>query len=404
MSETFAETPPPVKDSTSGEESIESFNDHDVIEIPDSPQSGTPAKVEKNPKLKEVSQIDNLEDQEDEQKPTKEEPKETKDEKRVEAREAEEAPKTKGIVKGRIDGKMINLDPNMEVRVKVDGKYMNVPINELRDGYSSSTHINEKFANLQEREQFMQNEMDEYVSERDEIQHHFTEIRQKLDDPEGNPMDALYYLLDMTGRNRNDYYKKIISHHIDEVEELQLMSEPERKSYFLEKENEYLKTRHESSTTEMRKTEEEKAFVTNLTSMREARNVTEEQFVDAYNQLIELGETQEQLGPEMVLDYATIYPAVEAAEGVVESFDPELVEDDEVVQEVANAILEDPDVTKDEIIAVLTETFGAPTATREVNKKLGSDQFYTPPKAAKGDDSEKPETFDDLNYYNYQKS
>lgn len=373
------------QDSTDGSESVETFDNDTVVEL----------ESTNEPEPKEITQTEALDEVTDE-KPAEKEKESPKVEKEPEKKETREAPKAKGI-KGILDGKMVDIDPEMQIRVKVDGKYQNVPISELRNGYSGSESLDGRATDISNREQTLQKELDDYVLERDEMTHHFGKIRDLLDDTDGDPLKAMHYLLDITGRNRNDYSKRILGHYLEEVENLQLMSEAERESYFLKQENDYLKERSESSLNETRQTDDVKNFTADLNQLRESRGVSEEDFVGAYNQLIELGENQAELTPDLVLDYATTYPAVEKAEGILESFDPELVEDDAIVQEIASVILEDPDITDDELISVLTDTFGATTAVKEVNSKMG--EYYAPPEKVVREETEQPESFDDFETY-----
>ncbi|RLA65479.1 MAG: hypothetical protein DRQ88_09365 [Epsilonproteobacteria bacterium] len=278
---------------------------------------------------------------------------------------------------------------------------MNVPLSEMRDAYSSITKNKELGEEIQEREIEVQKELDDYVEEREEVVGHLEKIGELLDDKEGNPMDAIYYLLDMTGRNRNDYQRKILHHHLEEVESLQMMSDSERKAYFLEQENEYLKERHETSESSVREIEEQKSFVDNMTRQREAQGISEDEFIDAYKDLVNSGETESDLTPETVIQYAKFLPVVIEAEEIVEGFDPDLLDDDEVVRAVADSIVEDPEITKEELIEILEYSFGkmgGETAIKETGEHGESFYKEARPKQ-KPKESDHLESFDDFGQY-----
>jgi len=404
-----------VKDSTGGAmEALDTFDNAQAV----NPQAfDTPQEEEINPQTKEINQTDQLEEATDEgvQGQGQEEGPEESDDKGEEESEEgqrEEAETTReertnrrggSKVKGRIGDKQVEFDEDAEVRVKVDGKFMNVPLSEMRDAYSSITKNNELGEEIQEREGVLQEEMDAYTEERGELLDHLGNISDLLDDPDGNPMDAVYYLLDMTGRNRNDYYKSILSHHLEEVENLQLMSDTERKGYFLEKENEYLREQQANVGKVERESEETEAFMNDLTAQREALGVSEDEFVNAYNDLLELGTDPGDMNSDEVLEYAAYYPVVEEAERIVEAFDPELVEDDEVVRAIAETIIEDPKITQQEIRNVLAESFGEPSSSRRVNKKANAVEGYyetSRPSGKVGRNKEDSiESFDDFDHY-----
>jgi len=400
-------TPMGAENSTGGEP-LDTF-DNAITNNPqafDTPQEEEVAKLETQvEKIGEADEAQSKEEEGQEEKlKTEEKPEERASEDRKDSEE--EAPKriVGGKVKGRLGEKQIDFDPDTEVRVKVDGKYLNVPLSEMRDAYSSITTNRQLGEELQIREREVQDELDAYEAERGEVTGHLAKIGTLLDDEEGNPMDAIYYLLDMTGRNRNDYYRKILHHHLDEVESLQLMSDSERKSYFLEKENDYLKQVHESSSEAVKGNEETEAFMTNLNEQREAYGVSEEEFVESYNDLLELGETKETLTAETVLEYSTLYPVVEEAEEIVGRFDSELIEDDEIVRAVAESILEDPEVTPEEIIKALEASYGTPIEKQPKQKQTGQygESYYSTskPKSSKKDSGgDHVESFEDYDHY-----
>jgi len=267
------------KDSTPGGSEIDTFDN--------------PTEV-KEVVSKEVKDTDSLEVQTDEKdKAEKVESKEDKKEEKEEEKKEEQKQEKYSIPKKSI--KAVNgedtyeLDPKMELRLKNGDKFEMVSIADIRDNYSEAMQIIENQKNYHAEQTKFKNEYESYKKERDEIGDHFTKIGQLLDAEDGNPLDALNYLLDLTGRNRYEFSKKILDKQLEELDMLQGMDQVERAKYFLEKENAYLKEKAEISRTSMKTKIEDEKFVNEITRKREAAGVSEEVFVEAYSDLEQMG-------------------------------------------------------------------------------------------------------------------
>jgi len=389
------------------EENLASFDDNDVVELStpdtnsaqteggegldtfDNPvtmkEEETEEKVEKE--IDPDSQVNLLKDQEDKDVESKSDKKnekeeadkegddgkssgkeEGKEEKKEESgEESSEAKKVKEI-KGKLGEDEFGIPAEAEVEVRIKGKKESVTVQELMNNYSGKQNYDQKFSELGEQKKEIEQKSQQLESEVSVLQNHLQKIVGILDDKEANPMDALEYLLDTTGRNTVSFKKKVLETQLDELEALQDMDEVERELYWKNKELDYLKRQSESSEKQSRQEADEISFRDQVNEMREAQGVSEDDFVDAFKELESLG--YEGLNPAQVVDFASLRPHLDEAENLVnvysESIDPEQI--NSITSEIAVS-LRKGEVTKKEIKAILEEEYGDTKELESLTKR-----------------------------------
>jgi len=374
-------------DSTGTDRNIDTF-DNPVPVNTETPQ----AKNEQKP------DTDSLETQTDDSNKPKEEQKE---EKKEEVTEEPKAPiYSKKAIKA-VDGEdSYELNPDMQLRLKNGDKYDMVSLADIKENYGTAMEVIAKATEFEQKEASFRTEYETYQKERNEIADHFGKIGKLLDDPDTNPLEALNYLLDLTGRNRYEFNKKVLEKQLDELDMLQGMDEVERAKYFLEKENAYLKERQEISRTSLKEKLETEKFIDEVTRQREASGVSEDAFVGAYNDLVSLGNKENELTPDQVIAYAISLPAVLRSESLLKSVDSSLIDDDELVLQLAGYLRDNPQLPDEEIIRNIEAELGSPKQVKQLNKKVAyEDKSEYGSSSSKAKDSDEFETFDDLGIY-----
>lgn len=416
------DTPAPMGNPNSGDpqpSNIDSFDNEEPI-LPEDLSSekqgqGKEAKAGKETKEKsDKNQVEKLEDQEDGEEEVdsfdKEDedaaPKEGKSEEAAKDSKSEgakaDAPKAK-TVRAKVDGEALDIREDATLKVKVKGKGEIVTVRELIDAYSGEKAYGEKIASATEKEKEYETKFAKFNQEKEELVSHLETIASKLDGE--NPLDALNYLLEMTGRPVYSYNKKIMDGLASELEALSDMDEVERELYWKNKEVDYLKRHHESLDVQRKQAESLKDMRARVDRLREAHGITEEQFVKAQKELIsELGYKPEEVSPEAVVKYVAILPSIQKAEQLVAPYIDDINDNeiDSFVSGVANLLRDYPTITDQEAITLTARKLGYEVETPEkvieelkphVPSKETNSKAKAPTREVTG-----PESFDDFDY------
>lgn len=376
--------------------SLESFDDIEVKELPSEGDVVDTSPSDKNPDLdtfddddvKEIpseefskDQTDQLEDKEDrpeeKEEKTKEEP-----EKKEEAPAKEDKPKFEGKpVKVKTpDGKTLEVDSEATFKVKVDGKNEIVTLDELRSNYSGKVAYDKKFESLSEEKQQVQQELEHYKTEKTEITGHLQNIAKILDDEDASPLDALNYLVDMTGRDTLSYTQKAIRFMADEVYKLDSMDEVERKLYWNEKQLENIRNNQAAKEERENQSKAQREKIEEITRLRESHGVTEEQFVESFKELKSLGYSKEEISPKAAVEYAVMKPHYEKADQICKEHDDDLSTDEmnKLVTEVANTLRRNPSLSEDKALSTAINILGWDMEELEELEDLNSRMVQEP--------------------------
>jgi len=398
---------------------VESFDDDVVHEIPETQGDKVEAKSgveegEKNNDLKD-KQINTMDDSKAEAK--KEEKSETDDEtakgededgggkpSESDSEKGEEkAPKVK-MLKGKVGDEKAEVHPDTQLRIKVDGRRVDVPVQDLINNYSGKVNWDKKYNELNNEKQEFQKENTQYKQELGWLQGHMKEVSEILDDPERSPIDALMHIVDSTNRNPVEYQMKLFKHMQAQVENMAEMDEVEPELYWARQKNNYLSQRQESLSAKAKSEQEANAQKARIDQLREAQGVDEAQFMEAHSELAELG--FENPTPEQAVNYAVIKPHLDVAENLVKPYEEEMTTEgaDKLILELAN-YLKSGEFSKEEINKLLKEEYASTDEVEDLEDKVRDfrkDEATGPAKVAdKGEDH--VESFDDYDELQYRR-
>jgi hypothetical protein len=282
-----------------------------------------PAKKEE----KKKSEVDLLSDKEDvdEEKPKKKEEKKAK----TEDEESEEAPKEdaekaldgekKGKLKLRMADGLYGIDPDAKVRVKVDGDFQEIPVQDLINNYSGKTAWDKKFTELGTQKKEFETQKGQVEQTQQYLKKTVEDIVSVLDDPNKNPFDALQIIVEKRGLDPYTMWKRSVESALDVVEQLQSMNEAERKAFFLEKKDEFRTKAEEARTKAWQEAESNQQAINKANALRQAHGVSEEQFMTSWDEL----EAEGIKNPtdEQIVDRASISPHLNTVQDILEPFE-----------------------------------------------------------------------------------
>lgn len=301
----------------------------DGEEVDEKPKKKEAKKEEK--KSEKKTELDTLSDKEDgvDDKPKKEEKKakDKEDDEDEEPIEADEVVDEKKFDQDKKDGKikirmadgLYGVDADAKVRVKVDGEFQEIPVQDLVNNYSGKTAWDKKFTELGNQKKEFETEKTQVIQTQEFLKKTVGEIAGILNDPNKNPFDALSFLVEKSGQDPYTLWKRSLEANLDEIEKLQSMDEHERKAYFLEKKDEFRTKADEARKKAFEDEQSKFSAIQKADALRQAQGVSEEQFMEAWDEL----EAQGEQNPtdEQIVEYASIKPHLASVQDVLEPYE-----------------------------------------------------------------------------------
>jgi hypothetical protein len=424
--DTFAD-PTPIEPNQNANNSpqppeIDTFDNMEPVEPTD-----VGGNEEGEKKVDPKSQVKNLDEEKDEKEEKKEDADkktEKKEEKKEDDKKGDESSEQKDEskdedktsakkIKVKDGDKTVELSDDATVKVKVKGKNQFVSISDLKRDFSGKEAWDADFKKLEEKNQDITLKSQKFEQERNEVAGHLGKIGKILDDEKKNPLDALYYLVDISGRDPLEFNKKVMDYLSDEVRTLDEMDETERKLYWRDKEVAAIRSNQAAKAEQSKQTEAREEQIAKIDKLRESQGVTEEQFVQSYDELKSLGYDEKKITPEAAIEYAVNKPFFEKAEDLTSKHVAELedsLSDDDMdlfVSEVAKTLRSFPKLSDKKAIEVTLDNLGWDYETDDDELKKLSDEAGdrdgdkkpSPKKVAAKEDG--PESFDDFDQLVY---
>lgn len=290
-------------------------------------------------------------------------------------------------LKIRMADGLYGIDADAKVRVKVDGAFQEVPVQELINNYSGKVAYDKKFSEIGNEKKVFEQEKATVTRQQEFLRSTASEVTAHLDDPNKNPFDALYFLVEKSGRDSYSVYKRAIEANLEEVENLMSMSEVERKAYFLEKKDQFRTKSEEARTAEFTKAQASNQAIQKVNSLRQAHGVSEDQFMQILDQLESEGVDTNKMSDEQVVDAASLKPHVDTVQEVLEPFEDSIDDSkySEIVRNLARQ-LRAKDFTKEQFIEWARKEFmdedvkDLQARTKEVQKKSSKADVKSPEK------------------------
>ena len=340
-------------------------------------------KDEKEESEEEESEEEGFEEEEEEIQVKKDE--EKKDSKKLRMRMGEE---------------LFNVDSDASFKVKVDGKNEDVPLQELINNYSGKTAWDKKFTEIGKEKKTLEVEKAQVTRQSEELKAHVAKALAPLRTKDGNPMDSLLYLVEMSGDDPYNAYRRIMESNLGELGKLMDMGDVERELYFHKKKDELYS---DVAKKRQGKVQEEQTFnqvVQKVDSLRQAYNVTEDAYVDASDELEEIYAASKldvnDITHEAIVDYASLKPHIAVVKGLIEQYEDNISEGKygDVVAELSR-YLRDGKADKESIKQILARNFSVEEEVKELNSKVYGKSAKAPVKKTLKEESKSFESFDD---------
>ena len=157
--------------------------------------------------IKDDKESDKDEEEESEEEESEEE--ESEDEEEIQAKKDEEKKDTKKL-RMRMGEELFNVDSDASFKVKVDGQNVDVPLQELINNYSGKTAWDKKFTEIGKEKKTLEFEKSSLTKQKESLTHHLNMALGPIKDVNKNPIDSLLYLVEMSGEDPYNAYRRIM--------------------------------------------------------------------------------------------------------------------------------------------------------------------------------------------------
>lgn len=292
-----------------------------------------------------------------------------------ESEESEEEDKPKSKLRMKMGNELFNVQSDATFKVKVDGEVLDIPVQELINNYSGKTAWDKKFTDLGKEKKTIEYEKGQIEKQKNFILDFVSKSLDPLKDPNKNPMESIMYLVEMSGEDPYNAYRRIMESNLEELSSLLDMGETERELYFHKKKDELY-----GKIDKQRQEKAQKDQVFNQTrqkvdSLRQALNVSEEEFVNAADELEGIfkaqGRNVGEISEEHVVDYASLKPHISKVQEMVTPYEDNISDDryGDVVSELAY-YLRDGKASEKDIAEILKRNFSVEEEVKELNTKV----------------------------------
>jgi hypothetical protein len=311
-------------------------------------------------------------------------------------------------IKGKVGDEEVELDPKTEIPIKVGGKTVMKTLQEIRNGESSRIHINEELEKIKSERTEIHDLKEQYENEKNVVVGHMqkvidmiNQVENSKDDDSVDPLGPMKYLLELSGKNSYDYiYEHAFKSMLDEFEEISEMTEVERRAHFAEKKADHLENFHKSKEQRLNMDRQNDQYFKEVENLRVANGLSEDDFCNAYDDLVQLGVNEDEIKPEHVINQHQKMSSIDRAESLISKVNEKLKEDDDVVIEISELIYNNKKLTDDKIIKFIEANWGKSETVddelQQLNDKIEDD---TPPEQPRKTKEDHIETFDDFNVY-----
>lgn len=266
--------------------------------------------------------------------------------------------------------KLKNGDSELELRadalvpVKIDGKTVEVPLQEALNRYSQQSHVDKKF--------------NEYKSEKEAFEKDRKLISEALNksfellSTKKDLRGFIEYMGEAMGVDAQSLYQEAVTGIQKQLEEWQYLSPEERRVKQLEEENAYYKNRTEAQKAQREELKSRQALEQQVSKTLETYQMQQADLVQAWDDLIALGHKPESLTPEFLGKYHSNMKKLDLIETSLKSINPELINEPGVVEKLATYAIQ-TDANEQEVAEVIRQLYGE-TPEQKLAAKMEKNQ------------------------------
>jgi ribosomal protein L23 len=388
MSETIAapqtipvSTPPPGVEPVviSGGESPASWEELDAVTAKHRVPKETHPKEDNEPSEPKQSR---------KEKEETEEKVEVKGSKQKKDEGVEKPDQTAKLLKLKSGDKEIELAADAKVPVKIDGKTVDVSLQEAINRYSQQSHLDSLYKTYKTDKESFESQrklMSDALNKSYDYLVNQKDLRGFMD-----------FLGESMGVDSQELYQNAVGEIQKQMEEWSGLSPEERKLRELEVENQYHRKRMEAAKTEKLQAKSRAELESQVTKTMEQYSMDKAALVKAWDDLTSLGHKPEDITPEFLGTYHQNTQTINLIETKLAEISQDLATNQEIVEQLAT-FANQTDATSDEIAAAIEQIYGE-TPEKKLTKKIERNQKSNAQRGSKAQKNpgSDPLFFDDI--------
>ena len=263
----------------------------------------------------------------------------------------------------------LEIAANAVFKHKVDGEEVDVELQELLNNYSGKISYDKKFQEFSNQKKDFESYKTQYDSDIEAISNYVNTFREKMGSE--NPIDALDYFAEFSGMKPHEFKRQLINAMIPEVNRVSQMSADEYKNEYLQAENKYLQRQQESENARLHKEQADTELQTEIRQVQEAHSMTEDVFLESFQELSESGYEGE-ITPQAVGEYYMHSQAFSKADTILSQVNQNLANDEQIVESLQKVIVENPSFDDNDLLEIVQEVYGnfKEETSKKVSKKV----------------------------------
>lgn len=292
------------------------------------------------------------------------------------------------LLKLRSGEKELEIAADTLVPVKIDGKTVDVPLQEAINRYSQQSHLDKLYKNYK-------GEKEAFDGERKAI----SEALNKSYDYLVGQKDLrgfLDYLGEAMGVDSQALYQDAIANVQKQMEEMQNLSPEERRIRELESENSYHRKKVESAKALKEEAKSKAELESHVSKVMETYGMDKSALVKSWDDLIGLGYKEQDITPEFLGNYYSNSRKIDFIEGKLGAISGELSQNAEIVEQLATYAIQ-TGASDSEIEAAISQLYGE-TPERKLSQKIEKNMKSSAQKGTKAQKNpgSDPLFFDDI--------
>lgn len=325
-----------------------------------------------------------------EKKESKEQPSDKKDAKdsKGEKKEVEKPLTPAKLLKLKNGEAELDVAADALVPVKIDGKVIEVPLQEAINRYSQQSHLDKLYKTYKTEKEGFEKQREAMSSALNKSYDYL--VNQK--DLRG----FLEYISEAMGVDGDQLYQETVGGLQKQLEEMSQLSPEERKIRELEQEVTRFRSKKEAEVNAQKEAKSRAELESHVTKVMETHGMDKAALVKAWDDLTSLGHDPNEITPEFLGAYHANTLKIQAVESKLAEINPELAQDMEIVESLATAAIQN-DATSEEIAEIVNQLYGE-TPEKKLAKKIEKNQRAVAQKGSKAvkNAGSDPLFFDDI--------
>lgn len=286
----------------------------------------------------------------------------------IEAADKKPEKKSKGVKVYDSQGKVVSeLDPSTVVDVVIDGKKSRISLKELQSNYSGKVVFEKKFQEIDSQRKQNIKERQEWESKRDLLNNRVNDFYKLA--TSGRPVEALDYLIGMSGLNSKEFFKNLRGTMYKQALEYFQMPEHERaqmdKRYDMELEEAHLKRQRE----DFERVQREHGEKAKRAEIMSQYGMNDDIYTDIEKKFLEHGVDRKEITPELIARTHIRGLAYQKSADILKKVDPELVKNNDALQFVFDTMIENNELNDEDLVEIVRQATST-KRSKNINKKL----------------------------------